>query len=109
MTPQQDMAGMLAWLLIILTAMVWAGVWIAKLVRDSRIEDAYPTPEPPEVCQLQRCKRPATHKYDAHPSGQVLYICEAHAAGVTRWIGEGTERPYDQQTDVSEFEGEWKP
>jgi len=109
MTAQQGIAGDLAWFLVILTVLVWVGIWIAKLVRTTRIEDAYPQ-QPPDTCQLQRCRRPATHKYDAHPSGQILYICTRHAAGVGEWIGHDTERPFDQDlapgTDLHAWEEE---
>ncbi len=110
MTPQQDVAGMLFWLLIILTAMVWAGIFIAKLVRLDRIEDAYPTQKQPAVCQIGKCGKPAVAIYDKHPSGSI-YVCDRHDRAVAGWAGPyGRDVPYDQElapgTDLQLWEKE---
>jgi hypothetical protein len=109
MTPQQDMATYLFWFLIILTAMVWAGIWIAHMIKSTRIEDAYPTPPAgPHTCQIGKCGKRATTTFDRHPAGSI-HVCPAHDQAVQGWVGPyGRDVPYNQETDVTEFEGEWK-
>jgi hypothetical protein len=111
MTAQQSLATDFFWFIAIGTVLFWAGVWIVKLVRTTRIEDAYPTPPPaPHTCQIGDCSKPAVAIYDKHPAGSI-YVCDRHDRAVNQWVGPyGRAVPvYDQDldgTDLQQWEAE---
>jgi hypothetical protein len=64
---------------ILTVAIVLLGAWLTyatHAIADQRMDKTFPHPV---TCQVQRCRRPVSHRYARHPSGQVLYICERHA------------------------------
>jgi hypothetical protein len=84
---------------LLTVAIVVLGAWLTyatRAVESSRMEKTFPHPV---TCQVQRCRRPVSHRYARHPSGQVLYICVVHAS---------QQKPYDQDTDVSLWERDWR-
>jgi hypothetical protein len=68
--------------------------WLA----DRNHPEPDPTPEPArDVCDLEDCDGRASVIYDARPFGEVLYICDHHAAVVREWVGRSIEAPFDQE------------
>lgn len=105
MTPQQDVAGMLLWLLAAATLLFWAAVLATKWVRVGRRMDRdLPRLLDEKRCQIGKCGQPATNLFTSHPSG-ALWVCEMHGARIQR--PRFDRAPYNQASDISEFERRW--
>jgi hypothetical protein len=64
---------------VLAAAILILGAWLTyatHAIGDQRMNKTFPHPV---TCQVQRCRRPVSHRYARHPSGAVLYICAQHA------------------------------
>jgi hypothetical protein len=111
MTLQQDLATDFLWFIAILTALFWAGIGVAYLIRHDRI-DAMPEPQPdhdePHECNITGCHQAATHAFPTGIPNVPYYACTGHTPTVRQWAGPyDHDVPYDQQFDGTDL-GRWE-